>query len=610
MATVEIDIVGKDNFSSTLGNFGNIITGIKSAVDLVSGAFNAAAGFVAPFIDAAVESQDAIANLDATLRSMGDMTGLSSQQLQDMASALQEVTRFSDETIINGEAMLLTFGNIGGEVFPEAVESMLDLAAKFGSVEQASVMLGKALNDPIAGVTALRRVGVQLSEEQEESIRLFVEQGDIASAQGIILGELERQVGGLAEAYGDTFAGKLEIFKNRLGEVQETIGNALLPVLSSLMDWAMQFMPTVERLGELFGGLFEAIADEGLFSVEVQDQLAAIDEFIGDFLQGFADSIDDWLASGGAETLSDKIISWIDGIDSGSGFDSRILAAAGAILEALGEAFMSIDWDGITEALDAALGRAVQEHDWTASGASFGSLLDSILSGNIDLRDADSEMIPAIGDALNRWLLGAVGAVSWEQWREAAAQNIENMLQAALQDAANHIRSRVGEIQGAWRQIGEDIVEGLSMGMSFETMRHNITTFVSNVITYFKTLLGISSPSSVFADIGRNIVLGLIGGFASMVGLLTAAINTIVSLILAPFAPILELLGLDGGSIGTSSTVDPNSELGGGGGGGGGGAPVTNNYYGPVYFMGAGEPGAYYDCPSPNPLLSATAAGV
>ena len=37
------------------------------------------------------------------------------------------------------------------------------------------------------------------------------------------------------------------------------------------------------------------------------------------------------------------------------------------------------------------------------------------------------------------------------------------------------------------------------------------------------------------------------------------------------------------------------------------GGPVTNNFYGPVYFGDMGQLG--YDCPSPHPLLLATAGG-
>jgi hypothetical protein len=65
-------------------------------------------------------------------------------------------------------------------------------------------LLGRALDDPIQGLTALRRVGVSFIQSQREAIAAMAEAGDVASAQRAILAELERQVGGAgaAEAQG------------------------------------------------------------------------------------------------------------------------------------------------------------------------------------------------------------------------------------------------------------------------------------------------------------------------------------------------------------------------------------------------------------------------
>jgi hypothetical protein len=553
MAEVVIDIVGRDNFSSTLGNFGNIMTGIRSTIDLVTGAFNAAVNVVTPFVQAATESEDAVANLESTLRSMGDVTGLSSQQLQDMAGGLQQITRYSDETILNGEAMLLTFGNIGGDVFPRATEAMLDLASKFGSVDQASVMLGKALNDPIAGVTALRRVGVQLTEQQEEQIKAFMDAGDIASAQAVILGELERQVGGLAEAYGDTFAGKLEIFKNRLGEIQETIGRALLPILADMMDAFILWMPLLEDFGGRIAGVFEAISDAGIGSVEFQDAFAnlfgvdtvdqilpRIDQFVANIFDSIADSVNAWAAGPGPQQLSDRIISFIDNLGTGN-TDSKALAAMGRVLTALVNAVSRIDWGAI------------------------GALIDERLNAAMD----------TLFDNIDR---------SFANWSVGIGQSIRD----GFINALNNIDI------GAQRWVDDHIINPI------------------------KRALGIASPSSVFMDIGRNIVLGLISGIGSMAGTLLSIIGGIVDMILAPLQPVLDLLGVDSGSIGTSSTVDSSSGLGGLSGGSTGGhvgggttttstgatGSVINNFYGNVYFQGLSEIG--YDCPSPHPLLTAS----
>jgi hypothetical protein len=571
--SVIIDII------ANAGNVGNVFSGIESAVNLVSRAFDAAVNVVTPFINAATESEDAVANLDATLRSMGDVTGLSSQQLQDMAGALQEVTRYSDESIINAEAMLLTFGNIGGETFPRATEAMLDLASKFGSLDQASVMLGKALNDPIAGVSALRRVGVQLTEEQEKSIKIFMEQGDIASAQAVILGELERQVGGLAEAYGETFAGKLEIFKNRLGEVQEVIGKAIIPILTQWLDKVIEFMPILEDFGGRVAGVFAGIAEAGFGSVEFQDALAhlfgvntpdeilpMIDQFVANIFNSIADAIDTWASGSGPDELSDRIVAFIENIGTGGEIDSKALQAMQNVLSALVRAVGNMDWSAIGRAIDLAFVEWSQE-----TSISIDTGLASALSGNNETLNAIDKWFADLsieaGKSIDRWF---------------ANLSID---------------------------IGQGIMNGLNQ------LDINAQKWVDDhIINPIKRALGIASPSSVFMQIGRDIVSGLIIGFGAMVGSLVNVVAGIVDTILAIFQPVLDVLGIDiGGSTSTgelggrSTGTAPGSPTGTGGvlstAGG-----VINNFYGNVYFGDMGQLG--YDCPSPHPLMAASANSV
>jgi len=185
-------------------------------------------------VDSAIEAESALAELNAVLASTGSAAGLTADEITHMAAELQKVTKFSDDQIISGQSMLLTFTKIGKDVFPLATEAMLNMAEKFGSVEQASVQLGKALNDPIGGVTALRRVGVMLTQEQEDQIKGFMAVNDIASAQKIILSELETEFGGLARTAGNTTAGKLAQLTNAFDDLKETVGAAFIPTLLQL----------------------------------------------------------------------------------------------------------------------------------------------------------------------------------------------------------------------------------------------------------------------------------------------------------------------------------------------------------------------------------------
>jgi hypothetical protein len=185
---------------------------------------------------AAAAAEDVQADLAATLLSTKGVSGMTLDSLNALASGFQNTTKFEDDTILKGQSMLLTFTNIGKDVFPATTEAMLNMGQKFGSVDAAALQLGKALNDPIAGVGALRRVGVTLTEQQEEQIKQYMALGKIEEAQKIILGELQKEFGGVATAAGTTATGKLEIFRNKMGDVSERIGGAMLPGLSKLGD--------------------------------------------------------------------------------------------------------------------------------------------------------------------------------------------------------------------------------------------------------------------------------------------------------------------------------------------------------------------------------------
>lgn len=186
-------------------------------------------------VKAAAEAEDIQAQLNAVLKSTGGIAGVTAEQVNGLATSLSGVTKFEDDAIVSGENMLLTFTNIGKNVFPQATETMLDMSQALGQDLNASaIQLGKALNDPINGITALQRVGVKFTDAQKEMIASMVEAGDVEGAQALILKELQTEFGGSAVAAGQTFSGQLEILRNMLGNVGETVGGALLPVLTQL----------------------------------------------------------------------------------------------------------------------------------------------------------------------------------------------------------------------------------------------------------------------------------------------------------------------------------------------------------------------------------------
>jgi len=283
---IEIQISARDQASSVLkgiqGSLGAIGGFARGALALGFGAATAAAGALGVglgiSIREAMEAQEVQAQLANVLRSTGGVAGVTADMANELANSLMGVTRFGDEAILSGENMLLTFTNIGKDVFPEATEVMLDMSQALGQdIKSSAIQLGKALQDPIQGVTALRRVGVNFTEDQQKMIESMVESGDLMGAQKFILQELQTEFGGSARAAGETFAGQLDILKNSLLNVAEGIGTALLPIAQDfLQNTILPMLPAIQELAEKFGTLVTTLFKAGPLSSEFGEALGAM----------------------------------------------------------------------------------------------------------------------------------------------------------------------------------------------------------------------------------------------------------------------------------------------------------------------------------------------
>lgn len=193
-------------------------------------------GFAAVSLKNFDAQQKAIAKVESGLKSTGNQVGKTSEQFQKMASDLQQNSLFGDEDILeNVTAPLLTFVKIQGDVFDQAQQNVVDYAAKLNiDLKSASLQVGKALNDPVKGINALARAGVQFTDEQKKLIKSLVDTGREADAQKIILKELEMQFGGTAKAISETGLGPVQQLKNDIGDLSESMGAILIPYVKTL----------------------------------------------------------------------------------------------------------------------------------------------------------------------------------------------------------------------------------------------------------------------------------------------------------------------------------------------------------------------------------------
>jgi phage-related minor tail protein len=266
------DILAKDGASGPFKNVGDAAenagkqtsafgASMSSAMKLAGGALLGAGiveGFKALY-NAADESRK-ITNLTAqVIKSTGGAAKVSAKQVGDLAGAIAKKTGVDDEAIQSGQNLLLTFTNVknvvgsGNDIFNQATKIMTDMSVALGQDASGSaIQLGKALNDPIKGVTALQRVGVSFTASQKEQIATLVESGDVLGAQKLILAELGKEFGGAAEAAA-TPLGKLQ---QRLGDLAEQVGGYLIPMVDKAATFFNdKLLPGLSDAGSVIGAI-------------------------------------------------------------------------------------------------------------------------------------------------------------------------------------------------------------------------------------------------------------------------------------------------------------------------------------------------------------------
>lgn len=237
-AEVLLLVRAKDDASKVLSGIsknatamGNTLksAGKVAAIGLAGGIGIAAVGIKA-FVGEAEEARKVMAQTEAVIKSTGGAAGLTSREISKMAQDYSNATNFTDDAVQSAQNVLLTFTKVGKEAFKPATGAILDMATALKTdLQSATILVGKALNDPIKGITALTRSGVQFTESQKEQIKVAVEAGDTFKAQTIILKELETQFGGSAAAAADP----MTQLSNAFSELKEQLGTLFLPVIGA-----------------------------------------------------------------------------------------------------------------------------------------------------------------------------------------------------------------------------------------------------------------------------------------------------------------------------------------------------------------------------------------
>jgi len=515
---------------------------------------------VSQSISEATAWQNALAQTQAVIASTGGAAGKTADEfgfLAEELSAASGMSLFSDDAILGAENVLATFTNISGVSFDNATQAVLDISQALGTdLKSASIQVGKALNDPINGVSALSRVGVSFTEQQKEQIKTLQEAGNIAGAQAVILGELNKEFGGSAAAAVNTYAGQMTVLTAQLDDVKQGIGEALLPILSKLGNLLVAYaVPAVEEMagaftafvdsvewGTVFDGISTGVSGIGnaISSIDWASVGATVADLAALFF-GFLVSID-WAAIGATlsnvgnivytvlvgafEFLAPIVQRVIDvtgvlipqlvAISAGivAAFQSpAVVSAFGYITTVAGQIadiFITLYSIYIQDLINAV----------TQLAPYFQIAFDAVVAALNYVMPIISGVLTAIQQALSGDTAGALNTLS------TVFSTVWSDIQTAVSTAVDKVSGYLGTLKDKFINGGKEIINGVVKGISDNTnkVKDALIGAVSSAWEAVKKFLGIASPSKLMAEtVGIPFSQGIAAGIAAGVSTVTSA---------------------------------------------------------------------------------------
>jgi hypothetical protein len=330
-AAGEIDKAGK-GIGNTFADIGKAAAGFLTA-DVISKGFGMVTDFVGGSVQAYKDAAKADAQLEAVLKSTHGAAGMTSQAVKDLGLSLSKTSNYTHDAVQASSDLLLTFTQVGKQVFPDAQKAIVDMSAALGQdLQSSTIQLGKALNDPVKGITALKRVGVSFTADQQNQIKTMVKAGDTMGAQKLILKELNTEFGGSAEAAVKADGGVTQL-DNSMKVLQENIGQKMLPVQVAFKKAQLDVASfLVDKAAPAVVGFGQSIArDLHPYIEKVTPVLKDMWQKSKDFVEGI-----DWVK------IKDDVVKALKPVTDA--LKNDLLPALAQLADKAREIFEKIDW--------------------------------------------------------------------------------------------------------------------------------------------------------------------------------------------------------------------------------------------------------------------------
>jgi hypothetical protein len=184
------------------------------------------------------ELESATTSVDGALRQMGKSGKVSAAQIADWANEIEAATdaAFDDKEIVAATTNLIRFGKLTTKQLKPAMRVMTDLATKTGDVGSASTLLAKALADPSKAAARLTRVGIKLTDAQQEQIEQFEKAGMKGRAQAVVLRAIEKSTKGAAAAMNGPYVDAQRKLDDAVEDGTKALAVGFLPLITEVSE--------------------------------------------------------------------------------------------------------------------------------------------------------------------------------------------------------------------------------------------------------------------------------------------------------------------------------------------------------------------------------------
>lgn len=264
--SLELLLLAKDQASKVLDDVKEKAGGMGKAlgdVAKIAGGFVVAegitklGGFLVDAAKGAAEDQAATDRLNQSLGNFLDRNTSLVKGTSDYSDALAEMKTDMEDRIKAGQKLAFSDDDVRDSM--QALLAATDDVQVATDRHKAAMDLARGANIPLA--TATKMLGKINEENVDVFKKMGIELGKNAT-EADALAAVQARFGGQAEAYAKSTAGQFEQAKIRMSEMKETIGAAVLPVMTALMTFLVStVIPGMEQFANLVGPILKGAFD-------------------------------------------------------------------------------------------------------------------------------------------------------------------------------------------------------------------------------------------------------------------------------------------------------------------------------------------------------------